>query len=298
MVEVLGTRDADSDIGAAQTANAFLDIAFDAPEDIPNELQHRVTVAAEPLPGGGAVTTGAATELDSSAVVPVVGPPLEAGEGYVAADSCCDSLRHIRAPLPINNELWFAQRYAIDWEQIDESGRFSRGDTSDPESYVIYGKQALAATNGTVVLVIDGLEEQVPGEQPGTSIPLDEAEGNAVVVDIGDGLYAMYAHLQPGSILVAEGDEVSRGQPLGLVGNTGNSIAPHLHFHVTDGPSPLASDGVPYVIERFETTGLIPSTEAFDAAELSGRPVERRETEPTEHSEELPLDQSIVTFSE
>ncbi len=296
VVEVLGTRTADGDVGGAQVANAFLDISFDAPEDIPDALQHRVTVASEPLPGGGAVTTGASTEIDSSAVVPLVGPPLEAGSGYVAADTCCRSTLHIRAPLPINNKLWFAQRYAVDWEQIDEGGRFSRGDTSDPESYAIYGRQALAAADGTVVLVIDGLEDQVPGELPGTSIPLDEADGNSVVVDIGDGLYMMYAHLQSGSITVTEGAEVTMGQPIARVGNTGNSQAPHLHFHVMDGPSPLGSNGVPYMIDNFEVTGRVVSTEAFDAAETSGRPVERRAPAPTEHIDELPLDQSIVTF--
>ena len=59
-----------------------------------------------------------------------------------------------------------------------------------------------------------------------------------------------------------------RGQPLGLVGNTGNSSAPHLHFHVVDGPSPLASNGRPYVIDSFSvvsrgvSTALAPQTQA------------------------------------
>ncbi len=126
-----------------------------------------------------------------------------------------------------------------------------KGDSSDPANYLIYGTDVLAAADGTVVHVLDGLDDQVPGDLPGTSIPLDEADGNTVVVDIGDGLYMMYGHLKKGSVAVEVGDEITEGQVIANVGNTGNSSAPHLHFHVMDGPSPLASNGRPYVIDKF-----------------------------------------------
>jgi murein DD-endopeptidase MepM/ murein hydrolase activator NlpD len=64
--------------------------------------------------------------------------------------------------------------------------------------------------------------------------------------------FAFYAHMQPGSLRVKLGEKVRRGQVLGLVGNSGNSTAPHLHFHVTDANSPLESEGLPYVFESFE----------------------------------------------
>jgi murein DD-endopeptidase MepM/ murein hydrolase activator NlpD len=48
-----------------------------------------------------------------------------------------------------------------------------------------------------------------------------------VILDIGGGNYATYAHFQPNSILVNEGDRISRGDVLALVGNSGNSLAPH-----------------------------------------------------------------------
>jgi murein DD-endopeptidase MepM/ murein hydrolase activator NlpD len=76
-----------------------------------------------------------------------------------------------------------------------------------------------------------------------------------VIVDIGSGRYAFYAHLQPGSPRVKVGDRVRRGQVLGLVGNSGNSTEPHLHFHLSDGNSPLGSEGVPYGYETFEVVG-------------------------------------------
>ena len=72
-------------------------------------------------------------------------------------------------------------------------------------------------------------------------------------------VFAFYAHLQPKGIRVKVGDKVRRGQVLALLGNSGNSDAPHLHFHVTDGNSPLGAEGLPYVIESFEMEDILPS---------------------------------------
>ena len=63
-------------------------------------------------------------------------------------------------------------------------------------------------------------------------IPLEEADGNYVVIDLGGGNFAFYAHMIKGSVAVEVGDFVTRGQVIGLVGNTGNTSAPHLHFHM------------------------------------------------------------------
>ena len=79
--------------------------------------------------------------------------------------------------------------------------------------------------------------------------------GNQVVLDLGAGQYAFYAHLQPGSIRVRQGERVRKGQVLALLGNSGNSTAPHLHFQVSDAPVLLGGEGLPYVIDRFERNG-------------------------------------------
>jgi murein DD-endopeptidase MepM/ murein hydrolase activator NlpD len=107
----------------------------------------------------------------------------------------------------------------------------------------------------------------------------------------------MYAHLQPGSIKVHQGDKVKTGQVLGLVGNTGNSIVPHLHFQLMDQPSSLASNGLPYEIDTFEVTAKVISTAAFDQAEADGNPIPHTLLTPPVHPKKaLPLDQLVITF--
>jgi Peptidase family M23 len=280
-----------------QTATLYVTVEFAGVREVPDHLSNTVTVAAPQLPGGSFTTTPVDVRTVKRLPVPVLGPPLEAGSGYVAADSCCGSERHRRAQLPVDNQPWLVQRFAVDWEQLDARSRTTiADDTLEPASYTIYGKKALAAADGTVVHVVDGLPEQVPGTFP-QNIPLSEADGNSVVLDLGHGLYAAYAHMQPGSLAVHVGQRVKRGDLIGLVGNSGNSIAPHLHFQVMDGPSPIAAEGVPYEIDRFRVTGQIPSTALFDEFETTTHPTPVVTTRfDGRHDDEMPLDRYVVTF--
>ncbi|HZA21424.1 MAG TPA: M23 family metallopeptidase, partial [Dehalococcoidia bacterium] len=116
-------------------------------------------------------------------------------------------------------------------------------------------------------------------------------------LDLGGGNYALYAHFQPGSIRVKEGDRVKQGDVLALVGSSGNSLAPHLHFHVMDGPLSLASNGVPYIVDSFTVTGRSAGTEAFNEAEQKGTRLEITPVDPVETvTNAMPLDQFVVDF--
>lgn len=184
----------------------------------------------------------------------------------------------------------------MDYEQLDFEDRIYNGPRNDNESYVIYGEEALAVADGTVVRVIDGITENVPGEYP-EGITIEEADGNAVILDLGGDNYALYAHFQPGSIRVQEGNRVERGDVLGLVENSGNSVAPHLHFHVMSRPLSLASNGLPYAIDSYMILGETPGTAAFDQAESGGQPLDvDRFDPPVESNGTLPLDQVVVSF--
>jgi hypothetical protein len=295
-LQPVGTREPVATL--AKSTQALLFIHFQMPEGkrAPKQLEHRVTArfAAAP-PGHQEITaTGGSIAVDHRPVA-VIGPPLH-GAGYVSADSCCDAVRHTRASLPINGRYWIAQRYAVDWEQINEQGRIYRGPREKLESYNIFGKEAISVADATVVTVTDGAPEGTPGQYP-TAIDAAAADGNAVILDLGQHRFAMYAHLQPGSIKVRQGDRVKTGQVLALVGNTGNSLVPHLHFQLMDQPSSLAANGLPYEIDSFEVTARVISTAAFDQAEADGTPIPHTILNPPEHPKKaLPLDQLIITF--
>ncbi len=292
-----GQREPVGTLDKGTQALLFLNVVLAPGSVIPQKLSHRVAIRVGAAPPGHQQFTedGGEITIDRQSVV-VIGPPLS-GERYISADSCCDASRHTRAALPVNGRVWVSQRYAVDWEQLDASGRIYAGPREKLESYAIFGKQALAVADARVVSVTDGLPEQTPGQFP-TNIPLAEADGNSVTLDLGYQRYAMYAHMQPGSIKVRVGDRVKPGQVIGLVGDSGNSIVPHLHFQVTNGPSSFSSNGLPYEIRNFEITGRTPGTEAFDDAESKGTPLAVTPVSPPENvTRAMPLDQLIITFA-
>lgn len=281
-------------IGTGQFAVAFLHVPLGGDESVPKALVHRIKGT---MAGAGVDFTESVGETEVVDRPPLVLAPPFMGRGFLAGDGCCNSIRHVRALLPIDGRLVLAQRYAIDWEQADESNRLVVGDTKVLESYVIFGQAVLAGADGTVASSRNDLAEQVPGALP-ASLPLEEADGNFVVLDVG-GRFVLYAHMQPGSVTVKAGDRVKRGDVLGKVGNTGNSQAPHLHMHVTDGPSPMTSTGVPYVFDAFVLTASdTAGTADFDRAEATGSPLTLAPVSPPEPRRmELPLDLSVVEFA-
>jgi murein DD-endopeptidase MepM/ murein hydrolase activator NlpD len=87
-------------------------------------------------------------------------------------------------------------------------------------------------------------------------MPFANVAGNFVTVRMAGGRYATYAHLQLGSVRVRVHQRVAPGQVLGLLGNSGQATGPHLHFQVTDGPSVLGAEGVPFRLTAFRHVGF------------------------------------------
>jgi hypothetical protein len=287
-----GQRTSTGTIAAGAQSLLFVHVILAGGVAVPKHLTHRVTAS---IRDREFVETGATTPVNSIPVA-LFGPPLH-GDNYISADSCCDATRHTRAALPVNGRVWVAQRYAVDWEQLDSTNRIYVGPKTDVNSYKIYGAQIFAVAKATVVAAVDGLPDQVPGKFP-ENPALEDADGNHVTLDLGGGNFALYAHMKPGSVLVHVGQTVTPGQVIGLVGNSGNSIAPHMHFQVTNGPLTAASNGLPYEINSFRITAISPGTAAFDKAEADGTPLEVTPVSPPQHvTNALPLDQLIISFA-
>ena len=227
-------------VAAGRRVVVFLWMVVDSPAAVPASWTHRVTVGELSVDGA---------QVSASGQTPVVISAPLSGSGWTAVNGPGPESAHRRALIPIEGGMHLAQRFAIDWVQIGPNGQTFSGDVKDNRNYRAYGATALAVADGIVAEVKDGIPENVPGvTSRAVAINADTVGGNHVMLDLGGGRFAFYAHLQPGSLRVKLGDRVTRGQVLGLVGNSGNSTEPHLHFHISDGPSPLGSEGLPYAI--------------------------------------------------
>lgn len=96
------------------------------------------------------------------------------------------------------------------------------------------GVQVRAAAAGRVSAVRDGMEDRLLDINDLEKVGGKEC-GNGVRIDHGDGWISLYCHLRRGSPLVMKGDLVEAGQPLGLVGLSGQTSFPHLHFDLRHG---------------------------------------------------------------
>lgn len=205
--------------------------------------------------GGSAELEGAAVEVRPAPGL-VLSPPVGGGP-WVAIHHPEWARGHRRVYYAVGGRAVLPGRYAIDWVKLDAQGRTSAGDPDRVAGIYGYGEPVLAVADATVAAVRDEVQE-VPRVSQHRKQALDDAPGNYVALDLGDGRYAFYEHLQPGSVRVAVGQRVRRGETLGALGFTGDSTGPHLHFHLADGRVPLAADGMPYVFDGFRVLGRYP----------------------------------------
>src|SRR5262249_28422511 len=141
----------------------------------------------------------------------------------------------------------------------------------------------------------DGLAENAgSNERSSREVTLDNVVGNYIVLDLGHGRFALYAHLIPGSLKVKAGGTVKAGDVLARLGNSGNSDAPHLHFQLMDANSPLASEGIPYELETFTELGMVADEDALLDRGDAWHP--KSGEAPIVRRREFPLDKSVVTF--
>lgn len=265
-------------------AIAFLWVTVDR---APKTLRHRITYTL-----GGAeasVTTTAVIVRTEPAVA--IAPALK-GDRWVASYGPSNTAPHRRTILPIGGAARIPQRFATDWIRVGPEGQVFHGDIGKNENWYAYGAEVFAVADGVVVGTRDGIADNVPPNlTPGGTI--EDAGGNHVILDLGRGRYAFFAHLQPGSVRVKTGDRVKRGQVLGHVGNSGNSLGAHLHFHISTDPLPLATEGLPYVLTSFVEIGRVESSESLE----EGKPwLPRAGFRPVTHRGAMPVGEMVVRF--
>ncbi len=159
-----------------------------------------------------------------------------------------------------------AQKDAIDFEKRGENGKSYQTDGRINEDYYAFGQEIIAACDGEVVLVVDGVKDNLPGK-----INPDYIFGNTVVLKTEKGEFLFFAHLKQHSIGVKQGDRVKQGQLLGLCGNSGNSFEPHLHFHVQNAEATNIATGIKAYFSKIAVDGTIKE----DYSPIQGEAVEQ-----------------------
>ena len=271
-------------IGPGSSAVLYIWVTLDNKDDIPLHIRHRIAMRIGDYPE--AITLDGVDAFVRHSPVTVIAAPLE-GDNWLAGNGPSNTSVHRRALIPIEGHAYISQRYAIDWIRLNPDGKTYTGDPKDNRNYLAYGAEIRAVADGMVTHTKDGIQQNIPNEKPVVPITLDTIGGNHVIVQIADNVFAFYAHMQPGSLRVKVGDHVRRGQVLGLVGNSGNSTEPHLHFHLCNANSELGCEGLPYAFAAFELQGNGWGWKSSDS-----------HSAPVKMEMQIPLEHDVVRFSQ
>ncbi|SHJ27936.1 Protein of unknown function [Mesonia phycicola] len=120
-----------------------------------------------------------------------------------------------------------AQKNAFDIVITDKNGKSFKTDGKTNEDYYAFGKELIAPCDAEVILSVDGVKDNIPGELNPIYVP-----GNTVILKTENDEFLFFAHFKQNSIVVKQGQKVKQGELLGLCGNSGNSSEAHLHFHI------------------------------------------------------------------
>lgn len=259
-----------AELPPASVAVVWIDLSLRSRRAVPPGVKHRLTVDVGPgLPVGPTITsTGGFADVSTRSPV-VIGVPLSGGR-WVAVGG--PEGPHRRALQAVNGRLRLSQRFAVDFAALlDEDGRTHVGPADQNSSYFNYGRKVLAVGAGKVVESKDDRPEQVPNND--VPLPVEQADGNSVILKLEHRAFAAYGHLKPGSVRVRRGERVRAGQVLGRLGNSGASSGPHLHFQLMDRPSFVDADGLPFEFASFRFDGVVPSLDGLLDADRAGTPM-------------------------
>ncbi len=253
---LIGSAVADSTTGPVsvppgQRLVFYVEIICRSSRQLPRAIVHHIEYS---IPNDSAtfdITGGPATVGHTAPIT--LGPPVGDGD-WVAVHHPDWPRGHRRVFYALGGRARVPARFAIDFVKVDDHGKTASADRDVVSNSVGYGSPVLAVADAKVVAVRqDASESSRVSGNPKRS--LEDAAGNYIVLSLGDHRFAFYEHLKPGSIRVNVGADVRRGQVIAALGFTGESTAPHLHFHVADGSTPLGAEGIPFTFHRFVLLG-------------------------------------------
>ncbi|MCI0442469.1 M23 family metallopeptidase [bacterium] len=160
----------------------------------------------------------------------------------------------------------WSQHYAYDIIGLGPHYEVIKTDGSTNEDFYTFGMEIISPADGKVTFARNDVpDNKKPGEVDSDvfmkmSDPIRAFPGNNVIIDHGNGEFSFLAHMKMGSVRVKTGDTVKAGQVIGLLGNSGNSDGPHLHYHFMAGPTVFKNDGLPSKFKNVEMELLTQET--------------------------------------
>jgi len=238
---------------------------------------------------------GAVTRLDRRPVL-ALGAPLRGHIWFVDEGPGNPKSHHWGSMLALNGIVTIPQRFAIDFIGLNNAGHAvevppDKLNQTSNNQWVGFGSEVLAVRDAVVRDMRDGIADHAPLSplpQP-DDMTARGVYGNFIVLEIGPGIFAHYAHLQNGSIRVHIGQHVKKGDVLARLGDSGNAGGPHLHFQVTDRPTFEMSEGMPFVFSAIDLLGKTNEGIMLDtASKFRGKSSAEKNA--------LPLDGDVVRF--
>jgi hypothetical protein len=231
----------------------YMWIEIPATTALPATLTHRMVFSAN------AADSKATDATLENFPVPVshepvlaISPPFHGGT-WLAGDGPSNTANHRRAITAIDGHIYSAERFAIDWLKVGPNGDSRHDGSARNDNWWGWGEPVLAVADGEITEVVDEFPDNTPRVLP--PVTLDNIGGNHVILKIAPNRYVCCAHLQHGSIKVRLHEHVRTGDPLALLGNSGNTTGAHLHLQVTDRSSMLEAQGVPFEFANFTFLG-------------------------------------------
>jgi hypothetical protein len=152
-----------------------------------------------------------------------------------------------------------SNNFASDFIYLDAQGRTYHDDPRTLDNWYSYAKPIYAPGMGVVLATANAIPDNWFEDSKATQIGYPKLPdgkdpkdiGNFVLLDHQDGEFSLLVHMKPGSVAVKPGDHVHPGQLLGRIGFSGDSIFPHLHYSLMDGPEVFKAWGLPAYFSHF-----------------------------------------------